>query len=80
MGAKRIGLIGVDFTDHHFFGHTGRHVLTPQLASIDAEYRALGQAFARQGIEVINLSQKSRITAFKKGTFESNKKMDSEKN
>ncbi len=26
MGAKRIGLIGVDFTEHHFFGATGRHV------------------------------------------------------
>ena len=25
MGAKRIGLIGVDLTDGHFFGPTGRH-------------------------------------------------------
>ena len=25
MGAKRIGLIGVDFTEHHFFASTGRH-------------------------------------------------------
>ncbi len=26
-GAQRIGLIGVDFTDHHFFANTGRHPL-----------------------------------------------------
>ena len=37
MGAKSIGLIGVDFTDHHFFGKTGRHPLNGQFAKIDAE-------------------------------------------
>nr|MBM1004221.1 hypothetical protein [Desulfofustis sp. PB-SRB1] len=28
MGASRIGLIGVDFTEDHFFGATGTHHLT----------------------------------------------------
>src|ERR1043165_8037665 len=32
LGAKRIGVIGVDFTDHHFFAPSGRHALTAQLA------------------------------------------------
>lgn len=35
MGARRIGLIGVDFTDHHFFERTGRHPLAPQFEAIN---------------------------------------------
>lgn len=64
MGARRIGLIGVDFTDHHFFGDTGRHALTAHLDRIDEEYRRLGEAAARRGVEVVNLSPVSRLTAF----------------
>ena len=70
MGARRVGLIGVDFTDHHFFARTGRHQLTGQLARIDAEYRALGEALAQAGIEVLNLSARSRLTAFPKIALE----------
>ena len=64
MGAKRIGLIGVDFTDDHFFGKTGPHVLVRKLPLIDAEYRKLNEALRRYGIEVYNLSSKSRLKAF----------------
>ena len=39
MGAARIGLIGVDFTDNHFFGPTGAHPLAGSLRQIDAEIR-----------------------------------------
>ena len=70
MGATRIGLIGVDFTDHHFFDRTGRHVLTPQLARIDKEYKNLAQALSQIGIEVVNLSPESRLTAFRKGELD----------
>ena len=66
MGAKFIGLIGVDFTDHHFFAKTGRHPLNGQFAKIDAEYRALNEALSKMGIEVLNLSSQSRLTAFNK--------------
>lgn len=66
LGAKRIGLIGVDFTDHHFFAKTGRHHLTRQLSRIDGEYNALGRALEQLGIEVVNLSRESRLTAFRK--------------
>src|SRR5215475_8727852 len=38
MGASRIGLIGVDFTEHHFFAPTGTHGLAPQLSIIDEQY------------------------------------------
>jgi glycosyltransferase involved in cell wall biosynthesis len=66
MGAKRIGLIGVDFTDHHFFGPTGRHALAGSLERIDREYAALAEALAGRGVELVNLSGKSRLTALRK--------------
>lgn len=66
MGARRIGLIGVDFTDNHFFGPTGRHVLARELLQIDREYACLYEAFTRKGIEVFNLSRESLLTAFPK--------------
>lgn len=66
MGARRIGLIGVDFTADHFFGATGVHGLSRELNQIDAEYRRLQEACARAGIEVVNLSAGSRLTAFPK--------------
>lgn len=63
MGARRIGLIGVDFTDHHFFGATGRHPLARSLGQIDEEYRKLNKALAARGVELVNLSRQSRLTA-----------------
>jgi spore maturation protein CgeB len=64
MGAARIGIIGVDFTEGHFFGSTGTHPLAPHLHGIDAEYRRLADALARIGVQVVNLSRVSRLTAF----------------
>jgi glycosyltransferase involved in cell wall biosynthesis/spore maturation protein CgeB len=66
MGAKRIGLVGVDFTDNHFFALTGRHVLTGELARIDQEYRNLYEKCSRRCIEIFNLSSESRLTALPK--------------
>jgi spore maturation protein CgeB len=70
LGARRIGLIGVDFTDHHFFATTGRHPLTARLNQIDREYAALERACRERGIAVVNLSQQSLLTAFPKGNIE----------
>ena len=64
MGARRIGLIGVDFTDHHFFAPTGRHSLAGEFPQIDREYQQLFESCRRRGIEVFNLSRESRLTAF----------------
>ncbi len=61
MGAARIGLIGVDFTDDHFFGRTGRHPLAGRLRQIDGEYAALAEALRRRGVELVNLSPISRL-------------------
>jgi hypothetical protein len=68
MGAARIALIGVDFTDHHFFARTGKHPLSGRLAQIDAEYRALAEALARRGVELLNLSAQSRLASLRKKT------------
>ncbi len=70
MGAKRIGLIGVDFTDHHFFGETGSHTLAPQFEAINGHYEKLALAAAVENIEIFNLSRISRLTAFPKISFE----------
>jgi hypothetical protein len=70
MGAKCIGLIGVDFTDNHFFAATGRHPLASVLGQIDREYRNLAAACARVGIAIYNLSPISRLAAFPRRTLE----------
>jgi hypothetical protein len=70
MGAKQIGVIGVDFTDDHFFGRTGRHSLANQLATIDEQYRRLEAALRARGVSVVNLSGESRLTAFRKEQVE----------
>jgi hypothetical protein len=63
LGATRIGLIGVDFTDDHFFARTGRHPLAGRLREIDAQYARLAAALARRGVELVNLSSISRLTS-----------------
>lgn len=70
LGAARIGLIGVDFTDHHFFAQTGVHALTARLAKINHEYDRLANACNDLGIEIINLSSQSRLTAIPKGNMD----------
>lgn len=66
LGAKRIGLIGVDFTDNHFFAKTGRHPLAPQFEKINLQYETLAKAANAFGVEIFNLSRISRLTAFPK--------------
>lgn len=63
MGARRVGLIGVDLTDDHFFGRTGRHALAGRVREIDAQYGRLAQALKARGVELVNLSAISRLTS-----------------
>lgn len=63
MGAQRIGLIGVDLTDDHFFARTGRHSLAGRLREIDAQYGKLGAALEKRGVELVNLSPISRLAS-----------------
>ena len=69
MGARRIGLIGVDFADDHFFAATGRHVLAARLPLIDREYGVLAQALAARGVELLNLSAVSRLQSLPRGAL-----------
>ena len=66
MGAKRVGVIGVDFTDHHFFDRAGAHPLTKSLQGLNRRFRELAFAAAAQGIKIFNLSPVSRLSAFPK--------------
>lgn len=66
MGAKRIGLIGVDFTEDHFFAKTGKHGLSSQTDKINQEYKKLAHSLSLQGIELINLSSISKISSLNK--------------
>jgi hypothetical protein len=69
MGAKRIGLIGVDFTPNHFFAKTGDHPLQERLAIIDQEFHRLHSALNSQAVELVNLSAKSRLESLPKMTI-----------
>ncbi len=69
MGARRIGLIGVDFSEDHFFARSGRHPLAGRLEQIDREYGALHQACQRRGIEFFNLGTGSRLQSLPRLTL-----------
>ncbi len=69
MGAKRIGLIGVDFTLNHFFASTGRHKLSNELNQINEEYGRLAEASAKLGIEIVNLSSENALISLPKGNL-----------
>ena len=70
MGARRIGLIGVDFTDNHFWIKDGTHRLVTELDRIDQKYGDLAAHLKKQGAEVFNLSPISRLTTLPKMTLE----------
>lgn len=66
MGASKIGLIGVDFTDGHFWTKDGPHHLVNTLKDIDEGYRRLFVHLRSKGIEFVNLSPVSRLTSIPK--------------
>lgn len=70
MGAKAIGIIGVDFTSGHFFARDGDHKLAPKLAGINQRFYLLGSALLDRGVKVFNLSPESRLNAFPRVTVE----------
>lgn len=63
MGATRIGLVGVDLTEDHFFARTGTHPLSARLREIDAQYARLAAALRQRGVALFNLSARSRLQA-----------------
>lgn len=69
MGASKIGLLGVDFTLNHFFAETGEHTLSKRVNNISQEYAKLKEALGVKGVEIVNLSEISRITSLPKQTI-----------
>jgi hypothetical protein len=66
MGARRVGLIGVDFSDQSIYGSATRHPLMGQLQRINSEYAGLVSACTARGVELVNLSPTSRISSIPK--------------
>jgi uncharacterized Rossmann fold enzyme len=66
LGAKKIGMIGVDFTQDHFFSKTGTHKLSKNLKNIDSEYLTLRNEFEKRGVSVANLSPISLLSSWPK--------------
>lgn len=70
LGAKKIAIVGVDFTDNHFFEKTGNHKLTRHIKNIDAEYDVLKNELIKRGVKVANLSPISQLTSWPKMSLE----------
>ena len=59
LGADPIGLIGVDFSDDHFFGATGPYPGIKNLPVVDTQFRRLGAVLTEAGGRIANLSQRA---------------------
>ena len=70
MGARKIGLIGVDFTLNHFFGETGSHQIMRAISLVLEQYANLGKALLAKGVRIANLSNESVIESWPKMTLE----------
>lgn len=68
MGAKRIGMIGVDFTHNHFYAKDGEHILTKtgRIGVIDSDYAKMVYEFSKHSVLVYNLSPITRLNAIPK--------------
>jgi len=70
LGAKKIGMVGVDFTQDHFFSNTGTHKLSKHTKNIDQEYLVLRNELERRGVKVANLSPISLLGSWPKMDLE----------
>ena len=64
LGAKNIGLIGVDFTDGHFYNpKDGAHPVMRinHLRKVNTAYNKLKVALASRGVSLYNLSPISNV-------------------
>ena len=78
MGAKTIGLIGVDFTDGHFYSpKDGQHSLARMgyLKDLNGGYSLITRELENRGVSLFNLSKNSRIDTVKKITLEEFKEL-----
>lgn len=66
LGAKNIGLLGVDFTDNHFNSKDGKHNLYNRLNVIDNDFSHLRERLSDYGCELVNLSPDSLLKSLPK--------------
>jgi len=66
LGATKIGMVGVDFTQDHFFANTGSHKLSKHVKNIDQEYFVLKNNLESRGVKVANLSPISLLSSWPK--------------
>ena len=70
LGATKIGIIGVDFTNDHFFSKSGTHKLSKHIRNIDEEFRVLRSNLEKKGVKVANLSSISQLESWPKMSLE----------
>jgi len=72
MGAKHISMLGVDFTDNHFYANDGKHNLVERgyVERISKDYKYLYEQLKKNGTHLSNLSEHSLITGVPKGKLE----------
>ena len=70
LGARKIAMVGVDFTQNHFFSETGVHKLSKHLKNIDMEYGLLKSELEKRGVKVANISPISNLESWPKMTLE----------
>lgn len=75
MGARKIGIVGVDFTNNHFFSETGAHRLSKNIIDIDSQYMNLRIELEKRGVKVANLSSISALEAWPKMDLETFNKL-----
>lgn len=75
LGARKIAIVGVDFTQDHFFSKTGDHKLIKHLAAIDNEYLILGKELQKRGIIIANISPISQLESWPKMSLEEFEKL-----
>ena len=68
MGAKNIGLVGVDWTDNHFNNNDGKHLLIQKnmFKSINDDYKELYTKLRSVDCKLFNLSEISTLTSLPK--------------
>jgi hypothetical protein len=79
MGAKNIGLIGVDLTDTNFAGTIAQHQWATRVETIDAEFDRLRRVTLPRGVRIFNLSPVSRLTSLPKMDLATFAKLDAPK-
>lgn len=65
LGFKKIGIIGVDYTDNHFDRNDGKHelIVHNKLQDVIASYDHLYKFLKEKNTEVYNLSKESKVNS-----------------